>query len=76
MYPEIKIISKTKMRNTALETTKLCSSGGSIAQWLAYLLPALAAPGLIPSAYEFFRAKIVMLLSLINGTARRKWAVA
>ena len=47
--------------------------GGSIAQWLADLLPDTAALGLIPCVPKnFLRKKISMLLRLINGPAQRK----
>ena len=38
--------------------------GGSVAQWLAYLLPAPAALGSIPKTLS--EVKLLMLLRLIN----------
>ena len=44
--------------------------GGSIAQWLAYLLPA--APGLIPSIKILSEGKTSLMLRFINITVLRK----
>ena len=47
--------------------------GGSIAQWLSYLLPDPAAPGLIPDVPEKF-SEDKMLMRLINSAGERKVA--
>ena len=47
--------------------------GGSIAQWLAYLLPDPAAPA-FPKTFP--GKKLWKLLRLINGTLGEKWTVA
>ena len=47
--------------------------GGSIALWLAYLLPDPAAMDSIPSIPEIFpEEKLSMLLRLINSAGLRK----
>ena len=47
-----------------------CAVVGSMAQWLAYLLPDPAAPALIPSVHKnILRGKKSMLLRLISGAA-------
>ena len=43
---------------------------GSVEQWIAYLLPDPAAPGLIPSVPKIFgEEKLSMLVWLINGAS-------
>ena len=51
---------------------EITETGGSIAQWLANLLPNIAAPGMISSIAK----KMSMLPRLTKGTAHRgKWTV-